>query len=401
MKQGGPLSHITVIELGSFIAGPYCGQILGDLGATVIKVEPPGTGDLMRQWGVSKAPNGKSLWWPVISRNKKSVTLDLRRESGQKIARRLIANADVVVENFRPGTLDRWNLSSESLRAENPGLIVASISGFGQDGPNAKRAGFAAIAEAAAGLRTLTGYPDRPSTRVGISIGDSLAGLFAAIGVLSSLIARGENSGAGQNVDVAITEAVLAVMESTISEFAATGINRERSGSVLPGIAPSNVYPTADNREVIIAANADGLFKRLASLMGRGDMVDDPRFCTHHARGTNQAVLDEIVAAWSTTIPHDALLGKLFDAGIPAGPVNTAADVVADSHFRARKAIVDIEDKDLGTLTMQGLVPQLSKTPGAIKWTGPDLGQHTHDVLSNMLSMSESEISKLTVQGVI
>lgn len=397
----GALSHLRAIEVGAFIAGPFCGQILADLGMDVIKVEPPGRGDAMRTWGAARTSNGKSLWWPVIGRNKRSLSLDLRKPDGRDILRRLVAEADVLIENFRPGTLERWGLAPEDLRRENPSLIVARVSGFGQTGPYSEKAGFGAVAEAMAGLRTLTGYPDRPSTRVGISIGDSLAGLYAAIGVLTAVVARGQRAGAGQTIDVSIAEAVLGVMESILSEQAATGAVRTRSGPILPKIAPSNVYPTAEGGEVVIAANADGLFRHLCEAMGRPDLADDPAFATHEARGARQAELDAIIGAWTKDRPRGEVIALMDRHGIPAGPVNDAAAVVSDPHFRARGAIVEVPDVSFGSVTMQGPVPKLDGTPGTIRWTGPEVGAHTRDILADALGLDAASLDRLAAEGVI
>ncbi|MBB6308598.1 CaiB/BaiF CoA transferase family protein [Xanthobacter tagetidis] len=397
----GALSHLRAIEVGAFIAGPFCGQILADLGMDVIKVEPPGRGDAMRTWGAARTSNGKSLWWPVIGRNKRSLSLDLRKPDGRDILRRLVAEADVLIENFRPGTLERWGLAPEDLRRDNPSLIVARVSGFGQTGPYSEKAGFGAVAEAMAGLRTLTGYPDRPSTRVGISIGDSLAGLYAAIGVLTAVVARGQRAGAGQTIDVSIAEAVLGVMESILSEQAATGAVRTRSGPVLPKIAPSNVYPTAEGGEVVIAANADGLFRHLCEAMGRPDLADDPAFATHEARGARQAELDAIIGAWTKDRPRGEVIALMDRHGIPAGPVNDAAAVVSDPHFRARGAIVEVPDVSFGSVTMQGPVPKLDGTPGTIRWTGPEVGAHTRDILADALGLDAASLDRLAAEGVI
>lgn len=399
----GPLAGLRVVELGSFIAGPYGGQLLADLGADVIKVEPPGSGDSMRAWGVETV-DGKSLWWPVIGRNKRSVTLDLRRPEGQDLARRLALGADVLLENFRPGTLEGWGLDPEDLRRERPGLVVARVSGFGQTGPYSGRAGFASVAEAMGGLRNLTGYPDRPPTRVGLSIGDSLAGLFATIGVLAALYARDggkqEHRG-GQTVDVAITDSVLALLESVLTEHSATGAIRQRVGTALPNLAPSNLYPTADASWVIIGANADGPFRRLADAMGRKDLATDPRYATHRARGERQQELDEVVAAWTRTRPRDELLDLLAAEGVPAGPVYDAADVAADPHFRERGAVVDVPTEEFGALAMQGIAPRLSATPGSIRWAGPRLGQHNREVYRGVLGLSDDEIARLEAEGII
>ncbi|HEV7339010.1 MAG TPA: CaiB/BaiF CoA-transferase family protein [Bosea sp. (in: a-proteobacteria)] len=399
-SPSGPLSHIRVIELGSFIAGPFCGQLLADLGADVVKVEPPGAGDTMRQWGAVKAADGSSLWWKVIGRNKRSLTLDLRRPEGQAILRDLVGEADVVIENFRPGTLERWGLGPDDLRALNTRLIVARVSGFGQTGPYSSRAGFGAIAEAAAGLRGLTGHPDRMPTRVGVSIGDSLAGLYATVGVLAALVARGGGA-KGQDVDVAIAESVLGVLESVVAEFAETGAVRQRTGSILPGIAPSNLYPTLDGRPVLIAANADGLFQRLAEAIGEPGLARDPRFATHAARGENQQELDALIAAWSATHTLEDVLVLMERHAIPAGPVNDAQAVASDPHFRAREAIVEVLDPDLGSVTMQGVFPRLTATPGAVRWAGRELGADSDEILATRLGYTAEEIARLRATGVV
>lgn len=397
-----PLRGVRVIELGAFIAGPYCGQLLADFGADVIKIEPPGEGDPIRQWGLHKA-DGRSLWWPVIGRNKRCITLDLRRAEGQDLARRLISTADVLVENFRPGTLEKWNLDPRQLRRAHPELIVTRLSGFGQTGPYRTRAGFAAVAEAMGGLRFLTGYPDRAPTRVGLSIGDSVAGLFAAFGIMGALYAREKRADKadGQEIDVAITDSIVALLESVISEYSATGQIRQRTGPALPGLAPSNLYPTSDGAWVIIAANGDGLFRRLTQAMGRPELATDPRYATHDARGRHQAELDEIIAQWTATQPRDALLARLIDSGVPAGPVYTAADVARDAHFRERKTIVDVETGEFGKLAMQGIVPKFSATPGAIRWVGPPLGYHNEEVFGEVLGLGPSEIRSLEDGGIV
>ncbi|MDP9083750.1 MAG: CoA transferase [Pseudomonadota bacterium] len=399
-QDAGPLSHIKVVELGSFIAGPFCGQLLADMGAEVIKIEPPRTGDPMRQWGVQKAADGQSLWWAVIGRNKLSVTLDLRNAEAREHVRRLILDADVLIENFRPGTLESWNLSPAELQREQPELIVARISGFGQTGPYSRRAGFGSVAEAMSGLRHITGSPDRPPARVGISLGDSLAGLFGVIGVLSSLVARPVRQNKGQVVDVSIAESVLGVMESIVAEYAATGAVRQRTGSILPGIAPSNLYPTVDDDVILIGANADNIFARLAEVMGQSELASDPRFATHVARGRNQNELDGIVAAWTATKPLSELLDLMERSGVPAGPVNDAAGVCADPHFRAREAIVEVPAGDLGTLTMQGISPRLSETPGSVRWTGPSLGEHNEEILIGRLGIAREHLNDYVARGV-
>jgi crotonobetainyl-CoA:carnitine CoA-transferase CaiB-like acyl-CoA transferase len=402
-ESTGPLQGLKVIEMGSFIAGPFCGQLLADFGADVIKLEPPGTGDAMRQWGVAKR-DGKSLWWPVIARNKQSVTLDLRQPDGRELARRLIAQADVLVENFRPGTLEEWGLGPDRLKADNPGLIVTRVSGFGQTGPYAKRAGFGSVAEAMAGMRHLAGFPDRPPPRVGLSIGDSLAGVFAAMGVLLALRTRDAHSGGqgqGQVVDVAITESVLAVLESVVSEYSGTGAVRGRTGSILPGVAPSNLYPTADGTWILIGANADGIFRRLAQAMGEPELGADERYATHGARGRHQDELDARIAAWTARHDLDYLVTLLEGHGVPAGPVNDAAGVVADPHLQARDAVISVETAEFGTLAMQGIAPRLSETPGRVAWAGPALGEHTDAILTERLGLAAAEIADLRARRII
>jgi crotonobetainyl-CoA:carnitine CoA-transferase CaiB-like acyl-CoA transferase len=356
----------------------------------------------MRHWGVHKLAN-RSLWWPIIGRNKKCVTLDLRQPEGQRIARRLINRADVLIENFRPGTLERWNLDPVRLREDNPRLVVARVSGFGQSGSYSERGGFAAVAEATAGLRNLTGDPDRPPIRTGLSIGDSLAGLFSVFGVMSALYARdaGDAAGSGQIVDIGIADAVLAVLESVIAEYSATGQIRQRTGAVLPGIAPSNIYPTADDSWVVIAANGDGLFRRLSVAMEIPTLASDPRFSTHDRRGQNQSELDRIVAAWSKGHARDTIVERLVEAGVPVAALNDAADVARDPHFRERQVVVDVETPDVGTISMQGIVPKLSMTPGSINWSGPSMGMHNASVFCGLLGLSDDEIGRLRTAGVI
>ena len=394
----GALAGVRVLELAHVIAGPFCGQVLGDLGADVIKVEPPGAGDVLRQWGWG-GDAGDSLWWRVTGRNKRSVTVDLRRPEGQRLVRRLAREADVVVENFRPGTLERWGLGYEELSAANLGLVLVRISGVGQDGPYAARAGYAAIGEAMGGLRALTGYPDRPPVRVGVSIGDSLAGLMGALGTLAALHAR-RRTGRGQVVDASIYESVLAITEALVPEWQVAERRRQRTGPTLPGVAPSNVYPTRDG-QVLIAANQDSVFGRLAAAMGQPELADDPRFASHQARGRHMAVLDKRITAWTGDRAAREVLDLLHAAGVPAGLVYEPADMLTDPHFAARRSLVEVPDRDHGSIAMPAVVPRLSDTPGAVRWAGPPLGQHTDEVLATLAGVGGAELETLRRDGVV
>ena len=378
----GPLSDLRVVEMGTLIAGPFCGQVLGDFGADVIKVEDPGKGDPMRQWGRS-LPKGLSPWWPVIGRNKRSVALDLRQAEGRELALALIDQADILIENFRPGALEKWGMGYEALAARNPRLIMARVSGFGQTGPYSERAGYGLIGEAMGGLRYVTGEPDRPPARAGISIGDSLTALHAVIGVMMALHHR-ERTGRGQMIDAALYESVLSVMENLVTEYDLTGYVRERSGSVLPGIAPSNVYPCANGESLLIGGNGDAVFARLAATMGREDLAADPRYATHAARGENQAELDDIVSAWTRNWPLPELLALLETNGVPCGRIFRAPDMLEDPQFTARQSIVEVDHPVFGKVKMQNAFPRLSETPGSVRWPGPALGAHTREVLESL-----------------
>lgn len=395
----GPLADVRVVEMGQLLAGPFCGQLLADFGAEVIKLEDPARGDPMRQWGREK-PHGLSLWWPVIARNKKSVTLNLRHPEGQSLARRLLGTADVLVENFRPGTLERWGLGYDALAERNPGLVLVRVTGFGQDGPYAPRAGYGSIGEAMGGLRYVTGDPSTPPSRSGISIGDSLAGTFAALGALLALHARAR-TGRGQVVDSAIYEAVLAMTESLVTEYQVAGYTRERTGAILPNVAPSNVYPTADGQLVLVAANQDTVFRRLAAVMARPELADDPHYASHSARGEHQVELDGLIAGWTATLDADRLLAALEEAGVPAGRIYRAADMLADPHYQARQAIVRLADPELGEVAMQNVAPRLSATPGRVAWPGPALGQHNREVYQGLLGLPDEEVERLADQAVI
>ncbi len=398
-KTPGPLAGLRVIEMGTLLAGPFCGQLLGDFGAEVIKIEPPGQGDPMREWGQEKS-HGMSLWWPVVARNKKSATLNLREPEGQSIARQLIAKSDFLLENFRPGTMEKWNLGYEDLRKINPKLIMVRVSGFGQTGPYAKRAGFGAVGEAMGGLRYVCGDPSTPPSRMGISIGDSLAATFACLGALSALHHR-ETSGQGQVVDSAIYEAVLNMMESLITEYDKAGYVRERQGAILPNVAPSNVYPTSDGKLILIAANQDTVFKRLTESMGRPDLSNDPRYATHSARGANQKELDDLISEWTRTIPAERLEQLMDEFGIPSGKIYRAPEMLADPHFQARQAIVTTNHPRFGTLRMQNVAPKLSLTPGGVRGPAPELGEHNDDVYRGLLGFSDARMAQLKSAGII
>ena len=398
MAQGA-LDGLRLIDLGQLIAGPFCGQLMADHGAEVIKVEPPARageagGDPMRGWG-----QGKPVWFPVIGRNKKTITLNLRDPRGADILRQLVRKSDFLLENFRPGTLEKWGLGPERLAAENPGLILIRVSGFGQTGPYAPRAGFGAIGEAMGGMRNLAGDPDRPPTRVGLSIGDSLAATFACLGALMALHHR-NRTGEGQIVDSAIYEAVLAMMESTVPEYTEAGFVRERTGSILPGIAPSNVYPCTDG-DVLIGANQDKVFERLADAMGEPGLAADPRYRTHHARGENQAALDAHIASWTQRHGIDQLLSTLEAHGVPAGRMFKAPDMLADPHYAAREALVKVAHPEFANLVMQNVFPKLSATPGEVAFAGQPMGAWNDRIYGDLLGMTGEDLAFLKAEGVV
>lgn len=391
----GALEGIRVLELGQLIAGPFCGQLLADLGAEVIKTELPGRGDPMREWGA-----GEPLWWPVVARNKKCITLDVRTGQGRDIIAKLVEKADIVLENFRPGTMEKWGLGYADLAAINKGVVMVRVSGYGQDGPYSARAGYGGIGEAMGGLRYIVGDPSTPPSRVGISIGDSLAAMFAAIGALSALQAR-NRTGVGQVVDSAIFEAVLGVMEATVPEYDRLGVIRERTGSILAKIAPSNVYPTADGDMIIMGANQDTVFARLCDAMRQPELAEDDRFSDHAARGENQAQLDDLIAAWTKRFTADALLALLEEHAVPAGRIYRAPEMLADEHFIARESIVEVAHPKYDSLKMQNVFPRLSTTPGKVKWAGPALGQHNEEVYRELLGYGASDLERLRRDGII
>jgi formyl-CoA transferase len=391
--MSGPLAGLRVLELGSLVAGPFCGKTLADFGAEVIKIEPPGEGDPLRKW--RKLRNGTSLWWQVQSRNKKSVTCDLRRPEGQEIVRRLARRSHIVVENFRAGALEKWNLGWEALSRENPKLVLVRISGYGQSGPYSGRPGFAAIAEGMAGFRYITGFPDRPPARPNLSIGDTIASLHGVIGALMAL-----HSGKGQVVDVALYEAMFNCMESLLPEYTAQGYVRERTGSTLPGIAPSNLYPCKDGSYVLIAGNADSLYHRLMSAIGRLDLRDDPALARNDGRAAQMERIDEAISAWTRTRNLNEVLEAMEKAEVPAGRIYSAPDIAADPHYAARGMIEEVTAGDGEPLKVPGVVPKLSSTPGAIRSPAPKLGEHTDEVLRK-LGYSDAAIAELRSKNIV
>ena len=397
--RSGPLADLRVLEMGQLLAGPFCGQLLADFGAEVIKLEQPGVGDPMREWGREK-PHGKALWFPVLARNKKSVTLNAREAGGQELIRRLVEKSDLIVENFRPGTMERWNLGWDELSAINPRLIMVRVSGYGQTGPYAARAGYGAIGEAMGGLRYVVGDTSTPPSRIGISLGDTLAATFAAIGALIALH-NVHRTGRGQVVDSAIYEAVLGVMESLITDFDQGDYIRERTGAILPNIAPSNVYPTKDGKMILIAANQDTVFRRLADAMGRPELSDDPRYAGHSERGDRQAELDDLIAEWTRTLDSGPLEATLHDHGVPAGNIYRAPEMLEDAHFKAREAIVRVADHTFGEIAMQNVAPKLSETPGEIRHAAPLLGEHNDEIYRDLLKLSEAELAALKDDNII
>ena len=392
-----PLTGLRVLEMGALIAGPFCTKILAEFGADVVKIEPPGHGDPLRKWRYLK--DGTSVWWHVQSRNKRSITVDLRAADGQTIARALAERADIVVENFRPGTLEAWGLSYASLAAKNPGLVMVRISGYGQTGPYHERPGFGVIGEAMGGLRHVTGTPDRPPSRVGVSIGDTLSALYGVIGAMFALEHR-RKTGMGQVVDVALYESVFSVMESLLPEFDAFGAVRERTGSILPGIAPTSAYRCGDGTYVLIAGNGDSIFRRLCGAMGRDDLAADPSLAHNDGRAARQAWLDAEIERWTSARTPDDVLFAMARADVPASRIYSIRDIVADAHYQARGMIREIRTSAGDSLKVPGVVPKLSATPGDFAGGGPRLGEHTDDVLRE-LGYVDSAIADLRARGIV
>jgi formyl-CoA transferase len=395
-RRAGPLAGLRVVELGTLIAGPFCARILAEFGAQVIKIEAPDGGDPLRTW--RKLHAGTSLWWAVQSRNKKSVTANLKSPAGQDIVRQLARRADIVVENFRPGALEKWGLDYERLSADNPGLIMVRLSGYGQTGPYRDRPGFGAIGEAMGGMRFVTGYPDRPPVRAGISLGDSVAAMYGVIGALMALHARQGNGGRGQVVDVALYEAVFSLMESLLPEYDVAGFVRTRSGASLPGIVPSNTYTTRDGKYLVIGANADSIFKRFMAAIGRGDLAADPALATNAGRVTRTEGLDRVIGDWAAGVDLEQALATLARAEVPAGRIYDIADIVRDVHYQARGMLEQHHLADGTPVKLPGIVPKLGTDPGRTRWLGPALGEHTDEVLSE-LGYTAADLARLRNEG--
>ena len=388
----GPLKGLRVLELGVLLAGPFCAQLLGDMGAEVIKIEPPGQPDPLREWGQVR-PEGVSLWFATVARNKKCITLDLRKPEGQATLLDLVALSDIVVENFRPGTLEKWNLGWAQLSARNPGLILVRVSGYGQTGPYAARAGYASVGEAMGGLRYVMGEPDRRPSRAGISLGDTLTATHACVGALAALHHKRE-TGRGQVVDSAIYEACLAMMETVAADYQFAGHIRERTGSILPKIAPSNIYDASDGM-IIIAANQDTVFPRLCAAMAREDLARDQRFTSHVSRGEHQTALDDIINEWTRTLTLAEVEAACEEHGVPSGRLYRAPDMFADPHYQARQALTETIHPRIGPIKMPNVTPKLSETPGAVRWPGAEPGAHTDEVYGELLGYSQEKVAAL------
>lgn len=392
-----PLQGLKVLEMGTLIAGPFCARLFGEFGAEVIKIESPEGGDPLRQW--RKLYKGTSAWWLAQARNKKSIAVNLKAREGQDIVRKLAAKCDIVVENFRPGALEKWGLGWETLAAQNPRLVMVRLSGYGQTGPYRNRPGFGAIGESMGGLRHLTGYPDRAPCRVGVSIGDSIAALYGVIGALMALHQR-QTTGRGQIVDVALYEAVFSLMESLLPEYDLFDFVRERSGAALPGIVPSNTYPTRDAKYVVIGANSDSIFKRMMIAIGREDLANDRQLASNAGRVERTEELDVAIREWTMSHDLEQVLAVLEKAEVPAGKIYDITDIVNDAHYRARAMIEEHRLKDGHTVKLPGLVPKLSQTPGETRWIGPELGEHTEEVLAD-LGYNAAALKMLEECGVI
>jgi len=393
------LDGVRVLEVGSLIAGPFAGRLLAEFGAEVIKVEAPDRPDPLREWGLHRH-DGHMLWWTVQSRNKKCITLDLRREPGQRLFRELALQSDVVLENFRPGTMERWGLGWDDLHALDERLIMARVSGFGQTGPLAHRGGFAAVAEAVGGLRYINGYPDEPPPRAGVSLGDSLAALFALNGLLTALYWRDAKGGQGQLVDVALSEACFALLESAVPEYDLERADREPQGSTIGANVPSNIFLSRDGRWVVIAANVDAVFRRLMGALGQPLLADDPHFATHDARTAHKDELESVIAEWARGLDAAEIDRVLDKAGVPCGPVNRVSDIFSDPQFRAREMLLEIDDPVIGRHTAPGVVPKLSATPGRVRWSGPQPGEHNAEIYE-LVGVGGDQLAALAREGIV
>jgi formyl-CoA transferase len=395
-----PLKGLKIVEMGQLLAGPFTSTLLAWFGAEVIKIEPPGTGEPLRTW--RKLHKGTSLWWYILGRNKKSITLNLRDSRGQEIARQLVGKVDVVVENFKPGTMERWGLGFEQLKATNPRLIMVRVSGWGQSGPYSPKPGYASVAEGAGGLRYVTGYPDRPPARPNLSLGDSLAGLHAALGLLIAVYHRDVNgSGEGQIVDTAIYESVFNLMESMVPEYRMCGTIRERQGSKLTGVVPTNTYPCRDGKYIIIGGNGDSIFQRLMCALGRPEMARAPRFAHNNDRVEHEREIDDAIMAWTQQHTFEEVLECLEKANVPAGPIYSIEDIMRDPHYAARGMFENHELPDGTAITLPTLAPKLSLTPGGTEWIGPALGAHNEEIYCGLLGLSQAEVRRLKEVGVM
>ncbi|MCB1362894.1 MAG: CoA transferase [Rhodobacteraceae bacterium] len=399
-ERAGPLAGLRIVEMGQLLAGPFVGTRCADFGADVIKIETPGSGDPMRNWGHNRY-NDMGLWWPILARNKKSVTANLREARGQELVRRLLADADALIENFKPGTLEKWGLGPEELHAINPGLVIVRVSGFGQTGPYAARPGFASVGEAMGGIRYVNGFPDQPSPRFGISLGDTLTALFAFEGLLMALYWRDAGAGRGQVVDASIVDSCFSMLESSVAEYDKCGVVREPSGTGLKNVSPSNSFPTSDGGWTVIAANLDPMFRRLCAAMDRPELADDPRYATHLLRGEHAEELDGLIADWTRTLTAGELQARLDRHGVVYGPIYSIADIMADPHFRARDMIRRIPDPRFGDLAVPGIAPKLTETPGDIEWLGAQTPGQDNAEIYGELGLSAEDIAALRDEGIL
>lgn len=394
-----PLKGLKVLEMGQLLAGPFCASTLAGFGAEVIKIEKPKTGDPLRVW--RKLHKGTSLWWLSMGRNKKSVTLDMTNPKGQEIAKRLAAKVDILLENFKPGTMEKWGMGYEDLKAINKGIIMVRVSGYGQTGPYAKRPGYANVAEGVGGIRYTSGYPDRPPVRTGLSIGDTLSGLHAALGALTAVYHRDVNGGEGQIVDVAIYESIFNMMESTLAEYDKLGVIRERTGAKLEGIVPTSTYPTKDDKFIIIGGNGDSIYRRLMNKIGRPELAEHPEMQDNAGRVGHEAEIDQAIIDWTLTQTYDEAYAAMLEAEVPTGPVYSIADIVKDEQYIARELFEEVEIEPGDTVKIPAVLPKLTATPGGTDWIGPKLGEHNEEIYRGFLGMSQGEYEDLIANEII